>query len=159
MLLFLDTEFTGLGQISPSLVSIGLVAEDGRYFYAELAPENYMDTVTPWVVANVLPLLDGGDFVMQPDELRQRLAAWIGGLGSVRIACDSKDYDMAFLRAILDPWPTNVEPNPRTLQFNADRGKRFLNAIEKAFARGKLRQHHALDDAMANRLGWLATQD
>lgn len=159
MNVFLDTEFTGLGQPSPRLISIGLVAEDGRSFYAELAPENYMDTITPWVVANVLPLLDGGECVMQPDELRQRLVAWIGGLGSVRIDCDLKDYDMAFLRAILDPWPTNVDPNARTLQFNFDRGTRFANAIEKAFAKGKLRRHHALDDAKANRLGWMAAQD
>jgi hypothetical protein len=38
MLLFLDTEYTGLGQSRPKLISLTLVAEDGRReFYAELA--------------------------------------------------------------------------------------------------------------------------
>ena len=44
-LLFLDTEFTGLGQRSPNLISMGLVSEDGRHsFYAELTPESYRGT-------------------------------------------------------------------------------------------------------------------
>ena len=33
MLVFLDTEFTSFFQ--PDLISVGLVAEDGREFYAE----------------------------------------------------------------------------------------------------------------------------
>lgn len=159
MLIFLDTEFTGLDQRSPSLIAIGLVTEDSQIFYAELPRDTYIEAAAPWVRENVLSLLDGDEAVMQPDELRQRLAAWIGGLGAVRIACDSKDYDFAFLRAILIPWPTNLAPTPLTLQFNVDRGTRFANAIEKAYSTGKLRQHHALDDAKANRLGWLAAQD
>jgi hypothetical protein len=40
MLLFLDTEFTGLNQAKPDLISIGLVDEAGREFYAEL-PESH----------------------------------------------------------------------------------------------------------------------
>lgn len=31
----------------------------------------------------------------------------------------------------------------------------FNEAVEEAFANG-LRRHHALDDAKANRLGWIA---
>lgn len=31
----------------------------------------------------------------------------------------------------------------------------FAHAVEMAFAAG-LRRHHALDDAKANRLGWIA---
>ncbi len=34
MLIFLDTEFTGL--LNPELLSLGLVTLDGREFYAEL---------------------------------------------------------------------------------------------------------------------------
>jgi hypothetical protein len=40
MLIFLDIEFTGLDQAKPDLISIGLVAEAGREFYAEL-PESH----------------------------------------------------------------------------------------------------------------------
>ena len=81
MLIFLDTEFTGLDQRSPSLIAIGLVTEDKQIFYAALPQATYINTA------------------------------------------------------------------------------RFANAVEKAFSTGKLRQHHALDDAKANRLGWLAAQD
>lgn len=156
MILFLDTEFTGLGQRWPRLISIGLVSEDGQHsFYAELATESYMDNCSAWVRENVLPLLDGGDRIMQPDELRQRLAEWIGAQGAMQIACDSKDFDFAYLRAILDPWPANIDPKSLALKFDADRGERFNDAVEKSFA-GGLRRHHALDDAKANRLGWIA---
>lgn len=157
MILFLDTEFTGLGQRWPRLISIGLVSEDGQYaFYAELAAEGYIDKCAPWVRENVLPLLEGGDRIMQPDELRQRLAEWIGALGAVRIAVDGgNSLDFSFLRSTLVPWPANVDGKPEILLFDADRGERFINAMEKSFAEG-LRRHHALDDAKANRLGWIA---
>lgn len=57
MVLFLDTEFTGLGQRWPRLISIGLVSEDGQHsFYAELPAASFMEKVTPWVRENVLPL-------------------------------------------------------------------------------------------------------
>lgn len=153
---FIDTEFTGLEQPEPRLISIALVSEDGlREFYAELAPESYMEEVSPWVRNCVLPLLEGGDCVLQPDELRQRLASWIVELGAAVVACDSADYDFAFLQAILNPWPANLDREPLLLLFDAERSKRFLGAVAEAFACG-LRQHHALDDARANRMGWIA---
>lgn len=38
LLLFIDTEFTGLNQRWPRLISIGLVSDDGgRTFYADLS--------------------------------------------------------------------------------------------------------------------------
>lgn len=43
MLIFFDTEFTELG-IDPRLISIGLVSEDGRTFYAKLT-DTYEDAV------------------------------------------------------------------------------------------------------------------
>ena len=36
MLIFLDTEFTDFPESECDLIAIGLVAEDGREFYAEL---------------------------------------------------------------------------------------------------------------------------
>lgn len=36
MLIFIDTEFTGLDQKKPDFISIGLVDDTGREFYAEL---------------------------------------------------------------------------------------------------------------------------
>lgn len=54
---FLDTEFMESGRLKPvTLISIGIVAEDGRKFYAvnrNFNPEEAND----WVKANVLPHL------------------------------------------------------------------------------------------------------
>lgn len=150
MLLFLDTEFTGLGQRWPRLISIGAISEDGQHeFYAEVTAAGYMEKVTPWVRENVLPLLEGNNRIMLPNELRERLTTWIKALGAARIASDS-GIDFDFLRSTLDPWPDNVDPK---LLFLA--GERFNEEVEKTYTQG-LRRHHALDDAKANRLGWLA---
>lgn len=59
MRFFLDTEFSERGPMFPiSLISIGIVAEDGREFYAhssEYDPKSCND----WVIANVLPSVAG----------------------------------------------------------------------------------------------------
>lgn len=157
MILFMDTEFTGLGQRWPRLISIGLVSEDGQHsFYAELAVESYLEKVTPWVKANVLPLLEGGEYVMQPDELRQRLTAWIGVLGAVRIVTDAPDLDFAFLRATLDPLPANVDPTP--IRFDTQslghQNQDELDTHRGAYFTKWKPEHHALHDARALRQAW-----
>lgn len=52
MKLFFDTEFTGLHQ-NTTLISIGIVALDGRYFYAEFNDYN-KDQVNDWIQENVI---------------------------------------------------------------------------------------------------------
>lgn len=155
--IFLDTEFTGLGQRWPRLISIGLVSEDGQHsFYAELAAECYMEKVTPWVQANVLPLLEGGECVMQPDELHQRLAEWIGALGDVRIVTDAPDLDFAFFRAALDPLPANVNPKP--IRFGTrelgEQNREALEIYRGSYFTPDKPEHHALHDARALHQAW-----
>lgn len=151
MLIFLDSEFTGLGQRWPRLISIGLISEDGLHqFYAELTAESYMEKCDPWVKENVLPFLEGCDCLMQPDELHRHLTEWIEALGAVQIATDS-DVDFDFMRAILDRWPANLDTKRLKLG-----GSEFAEALNMIQAENNdLHQHHALDDAKANRLAWL----
>jgi len=54
------------------------------------------------------------------------------------------------------PWPTHLDRQPLLLTMNylVDFDQ-FEPAVEKAFTEGS-RRHHALDDAKANRLGWIA---
>lgn len=155
MLIFFDTEFTDLG-LDPRLISIGLVAEDGeRTFYAELA-DTYQDKdCGDFARLAVLPLLAGGDAVLTLRELGERLLAWLEAFGEpVTLACDSLAWDWPWVQEIfgeLEAWPANLARKPHILGQNID-----LNlAIEQAFASG-LRRHHALDDAKANRFGWVA---
>lgn len=154
---FLDTEFTGLEQRWPRLISIGLVSEDGqRSFYGELPAESYGEKATLWVRDNVLPLLESGNRVMQPDMLREQLSNWLTSLGAVRIATDAQEYDFAFLRALLKRWPTNVASEPLRLNMNyLNNFDAYEMTVEAAYTSG-LRRHHALDDAEANRRGWIA---
>lgn len=52
MKIFLDTEFTGLHQ-NTSLLSIGLVDEDGRTFYAEISDYDFTQ-MDEWLLNNVM---------------------------------------------------------------------------------------------------------
>ena len=156
MLIFLDTEFTGLNQRRPRLISVGLVAEDGRKFYAELPMESYYKNCATWTTQNVLPLLNGGDCIMQPDVLRQRLAEWISEFGDVRIVTDAPIFDFAFLRSTLGyPWPANIDPKP--IWFDT---RMAVEQFESYFTTDKPR-HHSLHDANALHQAWqsLATAE
>ena len=148
MLLFLDTEFTGLNQRHPRLISIGMVSEAGREFYAELPMESYYKNCSPWTTQNVLPLLTGGDCIMQPDVLRQRLAEWISEFGDVRIVTDAPAFDFVFLRSTLYRWPANIDPKP--VWFDTILA---VEQFESYFTTDKPR-HHALHDANALRQAW-----
>jgi hypothetical protein len=54
---FLDTEFIEDGK-TIDLISIGIVSEDGRSYYAEFA-ECELEKASPWVKENVFPHLTG----------------------------------------------------------------------------------------------------
>lgn len=158
MLVFFDTEFTGL-HWEAKLVSIGLVAEDGHEFYAELSDTYQNADCSTFAHAEVLPLLERGGVRMTLPALSLRLGNWLEGFEQpVTLATDSIGWDWPWIKMIfadLMTWPTNLNSSPETLMFDADAGEQFNNAIELAFS-GGLRRHHALDDAKANRLGWLA---
>lgn len=72
MNVFFDTEFTGLHK-DTTLISIGLVAEDGRQFYAELTDYDRKQ-VNGWIRDNVLAHL-----TLQPLGKPQAPAVWPAG--------------------------------------------------------------------------------
>lgn len=162
-----DTEFTGLGLgpfgIGPQLISIGLISVDdvNRTFYAELTDTYTLDDCENFVIQEVLPLLQGGDSRMTLDELTVRLKEWIEAFGEpIVLLTDSLNYDWRWLQEIFrEPgsWPVNLDGHPVLLNFNhlLD-AERFADAVERAFASGQYRRHHAADDARVNRLGWIA---
>ncbi|MGE4531357.1 MAG: hypothetical protein AB7C98_08540 [Acidithiobacillus sp.] len=155
---FFDTEFTDLG-IGSKLISIGLVTEDGdRQFYAELTGTYELAECCDFVRETVLPQLEGGSSVrMDMPTLTHHLGVWLLGLGeSVQLVTDSLAWDWPWVQGIFwenGSWPRNVLSQPLIL----GQTEEMNEAIETAFAQG-LRQHHALDDAKANRLAWLSIQ-
>lgn len=158
---FFDTEFTGL-VIDPKLISIGLIDETGeRTFYAELSDTWRLDDVgDEFVRSAVLPQLEGGLALMQMHELALCLGNWLEDFDvPVQLATDSLAWDWPWIQEIFcEPgtWPANVDGKPLLLTMNyLNDYDAFNHAVEKAFASG-LRRHHALDDAKANRVGWIA---
>lgn len=102
---FFDTEFTGLHQ-NTTLISIGLIAEDGRTFYAEL--DDYdKSQVNNWILENVI-----NNLIIHPDRknyyrvtdneeihlgnsahIADKLQEWLYKLGEVEIWSDCLHYD------------------------------------------------------------------
>lgn len=160
MRIFFDTEFTELG-LDPKLISIGLVAEDGeRTFYAELSDTYTPDECSDFAREVVLPRLEGGPSRMEWRALCERLAAWLESFAEpVVLVTDSLAWDWPWIQEVfyeLGTWPANVDKRPLLLTMSREVDvDRFSLAVEEAFA-GGLRRHHSLDDAKANRLGWLA---
>ncbi len=155
MLIFLDTEFTGL-VVDPKLISIGLVSEDGRTFYAELSDSWSPKDCDPSVLENIVPLLQGGDAQIAWSELPKKLLEWIEAFNvDAAIATDSIAWDWMWILEIFHEagiWPQNLSIQPLHLTANAPE---FIRAAEIAYQSGLIR-HHALDDAKANREGWRA---
>jgi hypothetical protein len=157
MLLFLDTEYSGLGQQSPRLISLALLAEDGsREFYVELADTCAPDDCTPFVQREVLPLLTGPR--LPRIEASTTLRAWFDQAPrAIQAACDS-ETDWRFLLDLLgEPRPANLAAHYYDLRPLID-----TTVYDRAVAAYYLtdpREHHALVDAQAYRRGWLAWMD
>jgi len=154
MLVFLDTEFTD--SLDCELISIGMVS-DGRYeLYLERA-DYPLEWCNSFVRAAVLPQLGQAQPALNRVQLMHRLAAWFAVLPrNVTIACDSfTDWEL-LLDALDEMRPTNLKDrfDTRTL----DDSTVFHRAVAWYHDhRGPW--HHALHDARAHRMGWLAWMD
>jgi len=157
MLVFLDTEYTGLGQTNPKLISLALVAEDGqREFYAELTDTWLLDDCNEFVKRAVLPLLKGPQSTVE--HARIDLQAWFAEAPrDVQVACDS-DNDWRFLLELLG---TSRPPNlaPRYFDLRPLIDTTIYDRIVTGCCQTDNRIHHTLTDARAYRRGWLAWMD
>lgn len=99
---FLDTEFTGLHQRT-TLISIGLIAETGQKFYAELTDYDVAQ-VDDWINANVISklyLVKEGNAAYMEDwrligdtfNVKNALSLWFKQFDKVEIWSDCLSYD------------------------------------------------------------------
>jgi len=154
--LFFDCEFTHLqeGMELPVLVSIGVVSDCGKTFYAENS--NVQEELcSEFVIETVLPLLQGGEALMSYAQIAASMKAWIEAFGvDVQMLSDAPYYDWPHVEHLFDiyGWPNNLMRSPVPLSFASGvQNIRFFNAVEEMFRSNKsLRRHHALDDAIAN---------
>ena len=142
--IFIDTEFTDF--VDPQLISIGLVAESGQEFYAEVP-------YSPWACSEfvrdiVIPML-GQDprAYLSRDELYFRMNDWLRlikpATDILEICYDYQtDWDL-FCLALEDRPPAWCIP--RLVANN-------INEILRIdyHAKHALPEHHALHDARAN---------
>ena len=171
MRIFLDTEFSGLRQ-DAALLSIGLAAETGAVFYAELAGLDPAAAPDPWVAANVLPLLAGErlpagaapDCFMRGGRaaVREALAGWLAQFGatpdSLQLWADVPAWDWVLFCELFDgPFglPPQVHYIVRDLAtwleqrgIDPDTPREQLGAVERRFPGLRLAKHHALYDAL-----------
>lgn len=154
MLVFLDTEFTD--PLECELISVALVTEDGRYLYAELS--DYDQTrCSQFVRAAVLPQLGnipGTETSRQA--LPQKLRQWIQELqDTVILACDHPT-DWELLDEALDgEQPSNLLGCFVLGTWLALPG--WQTASTSFHEADGHTRHHALNDALAHRAGWLAS--
>jgi hypothetical protein len=73
---FFDTEFIEDGK-TIDLISIGIVAEDGREYYAENVQCN-LDKANEWVKSNVIVHLKRGDWLKDPTQIREEILFFVG---------------------------------------------------------------------------------
>lgn len=151
MYVFLDTEFTNF--VQRQLISIGLVSLDGKHtFYKEV--KHYCPSIcSEFVKDTVIPLLSCTPETMIPlRDISALLRDWFLRLDSdnVTVIVDH-EFDLEQLRNLLGEIPEWIEL--------ANIGY-FLDdtAFEQFFKDNNLKQHHALNDAMANRHAFLIAQ-
>jgi len=166
MKVFLDTEFSSLDKRTSCLISIGLVAEDGREFYAELPAHTWKIKCSDFVREVVEPILWHGRYSMTPAELSDALRDWLRQFDEVVIVTDAPGWDFWFLSLTFEVnreagWPANVARKP--LCFDPEgatlHDAQVLAAREafEAFWEDKKHfRHHALTDAKALCVAWLA---
>lgn len=163
MLVFLDTEFTDFAR--PELISLALVAEDGREFYAERA-DYPAPECSAFVRETVLPLLGRvpGSACTQA-ELTERLRTWFESLPEPATLIFDFEGDWLLLTAA---WlgsthrqpPLNVGDKMH-LATHTITHPVFGKALQSTYS-GAWPPHHALADArglMAGFRAWKAFMD
>lgn len=159
---FLDTEFIDDGS-TIELISIGVVCEDGRLFYAESNDINW-DKASPWVIKNVMPHVGGGRGIAIPvSDIALRLYAWISSTsGMFDISTDLEEpetpefwgwtsaYDWVVLCQLFGPmvnlpreWPKHCNDLKTLAMLKGANRDDLPQQVGKA--------HNALEDAKWNR--------
>lgn len=175
MRLFFDTEFTGLHK-DTTLISIGIVSENGKKFYAEFSDMNESQCDL-WIKENVLKhtilfgdkkgnqnmeSADDYNLVVVLDDkraVRDKLEEWLRQFSEVQLVSDVCHYDMVLFIDIFGSafdLPENVSPSCHDI--NQDIARWYGISEKEAFdrsredmvdesAKQKMKKHNALYDA------------
>lgn len=142
--IFIDTEFTDF--IDPALISIGMVAQTGEQFYAEVA---YSERdCSEFVRKEVIPLLGIiPDAQCGDGDLHEKITSWLKLVKpreDIEICFDFETDWHLFARALDDRIPSWCKP--RLVSRNINELLRY-----KFHKDNNVPEHHALYDAQANK--------
>lgn len=153
---FYDSEFIEDG-LTIDLISIGVVAEDGREFYA-VSTEFDANRAGRWVRANVLPKLPAPSDGAWRSRLRLRedlLAFLVAGEGDVELWAWIAAYDHVALCQLWGAMTALPRPLPR---FTRELRQRWEDAGRPPLPPPSSDAHDALADARLNRQRWAAIE-
>lgn len=148
MKIFFDTEFTGLHK-DTTLISIGLIDENGRTFYGEFSDYNESQCDN-WIRENVIKHLKWSkegpveDFVNiyvnsweafgSKEYIKIVLSEWLSKYDEVELVSDCCHYDMVlFIDIFGDAWSIPDVVNPACHDINQDIAKYFDISEKEAF--------------------------
>lgn len=129
---YIDFEFCSLDNVKP--ISMGFVLGDDRHYFEFI--EWTKEECSPWVVENVLPLLDGNP--ISTEEIAVRIRDLLSSYDKVNFVADNR-IDHTILLSILGEF----KPAWRCAQ------SCFAPRSYPEIVPSGLRPHHALDDATA----------
>lgn len=157
MNVFLDTTFTDFRDCE--LISIALVSEDGVHqFYAERS-DFLLARCSNWALANILPMLASSSSTrMTRSALSQALWSWFETLPAPAIIHFDYSTDWCLLaEALLGHGRQSIPATIAATQSIAALKQEtvFSDAMSRYFAHSPHR-HHALTEAQALRVGWMA---
>lgn len=160
--IFFDTEFTGLHQ-NTTLISIGLVSECGKTFYAEFTDYD-KSQVDEWLQNNVINNLNIPDddtiqlvntFKGDKEYIKEKLEVWLSQFEQIEMWSDCLSYDWVLFNQI---WghafniPKNIYYIPFDLStlllcygYNVDLLRKEFSGLDEI-------NHNALSDAKMIRM-------
>lgn len=142
---FLDTEFSECGPRVPiQLISIGIVSEDGREFYAENSECDW-NACNSWVKENVFPHLSGPRYTLAT--IATRIREFIGN-AAPEFWGYYADYDWVVFCQIFGAMIDLPEGWP---MFCLDLKQLCIEQGNPNLPKQQSTEHHALNDARWNK--------
>lgn len=135
MRVWIDCEFN---EFKGELISIALIDEDGREFYASVGCEK----PGAWVAEHVMPIIGIEPIPLR--ELQNNLARWLAAYEAVHLVADWPEDISHFCQTLITGPGYRLDTPPLTLEVRRD-----LDAVSAI-------PHNALEDVRAMRLVHLA---
>jgi len=152
MLYHLDTEFFET-PYNTELISIGIVADDGRKYYAENSMADLrLAKRNEWMVENVLAKLDAPTKTL-PNQIVQEIKRFVGNDKQPVFMADYASYDWYLfcrlfggMMKLPSGWPMYVLDLAQIIDYHLPKGVVFPDAL-----RSWPNEHHALADAVGQK--------